>query len=526
MKVVTAAQMAAIEQASERAGVSTDTLMENAGLAVARLAREMLAGIAGTNVLVLVGPGNNGADGLVAARLLRRWGGEVTCCLLTLRPDTDPKMDSALEYGVRVVGTDDGSGSSTLLRLFSRSRLVIDAVLGTGRARPLQGLVKDAMLALEQARSSASGPMLLALDLPTGLNADTGEADPSCPAADVTGALGYPKAGMFRGQGLERAGTVRVLDIGVPPGLPEEESIGLELLTPESVGSRLPSRPLSSHKGTYGHALIVAGSRHYVGAAYLCSQASVRTGAGLTTLASPKGVYPMVAAKGAEAIHLPLPESEGRADPAAADVLKFEQDRKFTAMAVGCGMGTSPNTTEFLERLLFTRSEANDELPPVQRLPTLIDADGLNNLARVKGWEDRARCPLVLTPHPGEMATLTGSPVSEIQAAREDTARNWAERWQACLVLKGAHTVIAAPGRPVQIAPFANPGLATGGTGDVLSGTIVGLMAQGLSPYDAACCGVYIHGSAAQAITARMGQTGLAASDLLAEIPRAIRSLR
>ncbi len=531
MKVVTAAQMAAIERASEGAGVSTDTLMENAGLAVARTAREVLGGIAGAGVLALIGPGNNGADGLVAARHLRRWGAEVTCYLVTPRPEADPKMRLALEYGVRVVWGEEGDADlSTLDRLLSRSRLVIDSVLGTGRARPLQGPVKAAMLRLEQSKAKPGGPFLLALDLPTGLNADTGEADPACPHADLTAALGYPKAGMLRFPGAERVGRLRALDIGVPPGLAEERMVGLELMTPEWVSARLPKRPLDSHKGAYGHALIVAGSRNYVGAAYLASQASVRAGAGLTTLASPESVYPLVAAKGAEAIHFPLPELEGRVDPDAADLLKSQQDRRYTALAVGCGMGASPGGAEFLERLLL-EPDAGAELPAVRRLPALIDADGLNNLSRTKDWARRVRNPLALTPHPGEMSTLTGLPVREIQAAREDTAQEWAERWGACVVLKGAFTVVAAPadsGRKsaVMIAPFANPGLATGGTGDVLSGVIVGLMAQGLSPYDAACCGVYIHGEAAEAVTAQQGRTGLAASDLLEALPKAMDSLR
>ena len=554
MKVVTAAQMAAIERASERAGVSTDTLMENAGLAVAQTAREVLGGIAGAGVLVLTGPGNNGADGLVAARHLRRWGGEVTCYLVTPRPEADPKMLLALEYGVQLARADeDDANLAKLDWLLSRSRLVIDAVLGTGRARPLQGPMKAAMLRLEQAKAKPGGPFLLALDLPTGLNADTGEADPACPRADLTAALGYPKAGMLRFPGAERVGLLRVLDIGVRSplpsglsaaaaaraGLPEEQSTGLELLTPEWVSARLPQRPPDSHKGVYGHALIVAGSRNYVGAAYLASQASVRAGAGLTTLASPESVYPLVAAKGAEAIHLPLPEIEGRVDPAAADLLKSQQDRRYTALAVGCGMGASPGGAEFLERLLL-EPDAGAESPAVRRLPALlpalIDADGLNNLSRTNNWARRVRNPLVLTPHPGEMSTLTGLPVSEIQAAREDTAREWAERWGACVVLKGAFTVVAAPAAfgpaafgsepVVRIAPFANPGLATGGTGDVLSGVIVGLMAQGLSPYDAACCGVYVHGEAGEAVTARQGRTGLAASDLLDALPKAMDSLR
>ena len=520
MKIVTAAQMVAIEQASERAGVSTDVLMENAGLAVARAARDWMGGAAAKRVVVLTGPGNNGADGLVAARHLRRWGGEVTCCLVTPRPEIDPKMDLALEYGVAVLRAADGPGLSRLGLLLGRSTLVIDAVLGTGRARPLEGAVKDAMLKLREARRVGGGPAIMALDLPTGLNADNGEADPACPSVDCTLALGFPKAGMFRFPGAAHVGRLQVLDIGLPPGLSEEQAVGLELLTPEWVSARLPERPLDSHKGTYGHALIVAGSRNYVGAACLSSQASVRTGAGLTTLASPVGVHPIAASGSVEAIHLPLPEdADGRTSPEAALVVR-ESARRYSALAVGCGLGWSAGTTAFVERLLC------EAAPALPTLPILVDADGLNNLSQVADWPRRVTAPLVLTPHPGEMSTLTGLTVAQIQTDREAVAKKWAQRWGACVVLKGAHTVIAAPGQPVAVAPFANPGLATGGTGDVLTGVIVSLLAQGLGPYDAACCGVYLHGMAALSVTGRLGNAGLAASDLLCALPEAMRRLR
>ncbi len=517
MKVVTAAQMVAIEQASERAGVSTDTLMENAGLAVAQAARDELGGAAGQRIVVLVGPGNNGADGLVAARHLRRWGAEVVCCVLTSRPEIDPKRDLATEYGVEIVS---GPSNDTLQRLIRRSRLVIDAALGTGRSRPLTGPVGDAMQVLQQSRGFANPPRLLALDLPSGLNADTGEVDPACPQFDSTLALGYPKAGLLRFPGAERVGRLQVLDIGVPHGLPEEQAVDVEMITRERVASMLPGRPLDSHKGTHGHALVVAGSRQYVGAAWLASQASVRTGTGLTTLASPQGVYPIAAAKGAEAIHLPLPEDgDGRISPAAAEVIR-NSERRFTAALVGCGMGWSAGTTEFLELLVC--KERNS----LSGLPLLLDADGLNNLSRIEAWHTRVPSALVLTPHPGEMSALTGLPVSTIQADRTGVAREWAERWGTTIVLKGAYTVIASPGHLVQIAPFANPGLATGGTGDVLSGVIVSLLAQGLTSPDAAMAGVYLHASAAEIVTNRIGRAGLAASDLLNALPQAIHGLQ
>jgi hydroxyethylthiazole kinase-like uncharacterized protein yjeF len=517
MKIVTAAQMAAIEQASEKAGVSTDTLMENAGLAVAQGAREMV-GAAGVRIAVLVGPGNNGADGLVAARRLRRWGAEVICFVVAGRPESDPKMDLALDYAVRVI---EAIGMEPFEYFLSRSALVIDALLGTGRSRPLEGSVQEAMFCLANVRNGAKPPKLLALDLPTGLNPDTGDVDFSAVPCDVTFALGYPKVGLLEFPGAEHAGDVRVLDIGVPTGLKEEREIQLELLEPRWIAKNLPRRPLDSHKGTFGHALVVAGSRNYVGASYLASQATVRAGAGLTTLATPESVYPIAAAKSTEPIHLPLLENEdGLVDARAAQVLR-EGSRRYTNILLGCGLGLSEGTVAFVEDLLF-----NPESPGLSALPTLVDADGLNNLARIKDWHDRPRGPLVLTPHPGEMATLTGLSTAEIQKDRVAVAREYSAKWNVALVLKGANTVIAQPDGIVMVASLANPGMATGGTGDVLSGIIAGLMAQGLSPAIAASCGVYLHGEAGREIVARLGNTGTAASDLLPEIPAALRRIR
>ena len=528
MKVVTAAEMAAIEQAAERAGVATDALMENAGLAVAQLARELLGGaVAGKRILTLVGPGNNGADGLVAARHLRRWGAESVCYLAAGRPAADPKLRRARDYGAAVYRIEDDPGLHLLERLLSQAELVIDAVLGTGASRPLSGALREVMLRVSSA--GQSGRRLLALDLPTGLNADSGAVDSAYPSAAVTAALGYPKAGLLRFPGAGYAGRLRVLDIGIPPGLPEEAAVGLELLTPEWVAQRLPPRPPEAHKGTFGHALIIAGSRRYVGAAYLAAQAAVRSGAGLTTLASPQSVYPIIAARSAEAIHRPLPEdAEGRIATGAAELLRRESGR-FSALAVGCGMGRYAGGAALLEKLLFSAEPGGDTAGggaddaaaaggwpafPAGR-PVLIDADGLNNLSQIANWPERARHPLVLTPHPGEMSTLTGRPVGEIQADRVAAARHWAGRWNAVVLLKGAHSVIAAPGEPTLLLPAANPALATGGTGDVLSGIIAGLLAQGLPPRAAAGCGTWLHAAAGAQAAAQRGAAATAASDLL-----------
>lgn len=522
-KIVTVAQMAALEQASERHGVSTDTLMENAGLGVAQTGRRLVGGgIAAVPVLVLVGPGNNGADGLVAARHLQRWGARVTAYLVTNRPSPDPKMDLALGYEIEVVRCADDPDLSRLDRLLSRSRLVIDAVLGTGSSRPLEGTVREVMLRLCQTRSWAAPPKLLALDLPSGLNGDSGAVDPACPVVDVTVALGRPKAGLLAFPGAAHVGELEIADIGLPRDLEEDKQINLELLTPGWVAQRLPSRPLDSHKGTFGHALVVAGSRNYVGAAFLASQAAVRVGAGLVTLATPRSVYTIAASKLTEVIHLPLPEDgDGRVSAAGAQLIEKNLSL-YDAMLAGCGLGFSLGTTEFLEQLLLNQTLRGQPAS----LPVIIDADGLNNLSQLGEWWRRLERPAAVTPHPGEMATLSGMATTELQQDRAGSARHWASYWGVTLALKGAHTVVAEPGGIVRVSPFSNPGLASGGTGDVLSGIIVGLMAQGLSPNDATCCGVFLHGYVGESVRRRLGDSGMAASDLLEELPESLTRLR
>ena len=518
MKIVTSAQMTALEQASEESGVSTDTLMENAGLAVAEAARKELGGAAGLPVLVLVGPGNNGADGLVAARHLRRWGAEVTAFVVTARPRQDPKMELAQSYGVAVRSASDDTGMLELDRLLGRCRLVIDAVLGTGRSRPLEGAVKAVMMRLAARRQGPRPPFMMALDLPTGLNPDTGEVDPACPDADVTVALGLPKRGLLAFPGADRAGRLLVVDIGLPPDLAEENELLLELLGPEWVGKRLPRRPLDSHKGTFGHALVVAGSLNYVGAAFLACQAAVRVGAGLVTLATPHEVYSIAAGKLTEVIHFPLPgDDEGRIHPDAAELIRSGLTR-YTCLLVGCGMGWSSGTAEFLERLLLAE-------PPPQ-IPLIIDADGLNNLSGLTDWWRHLGGPATVTPHPGEMATLTGTSTPAIQKDRVAAASFWSSHWGVTVCLKGAFTVVADPDGAVRVSPFANPALASGGTGDVLTGIIAGLIAQGLSPTDATCCGVYIHGRAGESVAEEGGNTGAVASDLIQVLPETISALR
>ena len=519
VKVVTVAQMQALEDASERAGVSKDTLMENAGLACAQQVRRHMGGAAGRKALLLIGPGNNGADGLVIARHLRRWGAEVCCYVVRGRPDHDPKMADAQGYDVDVAHADQDPGFARLTDWLSSSSMVVDAILGAGRYRPLEGTVREVVGLVNRHGFSGSGCSVISIDLPTGVNPETGAADENALVADVTLALCYPKFGIANFPGAGYAGRVEVLGIGLPPQALDGVDLPVEWMSDSAAADLLPKRPLDSHKGTYGHLLIVAGSRNFVGASVLAAMAAHRVGAGLVTLATPESVYPIAASKLTETIHLPLPEdADGRVDITAAEVIR-ERIHSYSALAVGCGLGLSPGTAAFIERLLL--KDVESPMPPA-----VIDADGLNNLARCEAWPARLRSPAVLTPHPGEMATLTGQSTAQVQVDRLSVAANSARKWGQTVLLKGAHSIVASPDGRQCILPFANPALAAGGTGDVLTGLIGGLLAQGVSPYDAARLGGFLHGTAGETVRDRMGSTGVVATDLLRHIPSTINQLR
>lgn len=520
--VVTVREMQSLEAASSRRGVGADTLMENAGLACAGHIRGRLGGAAGRRVLVLVGPGNNGADGLVTARRLRRWGAEVCCYVVRGRPDPDPKMADALADDVPVAAAADDPRFSRLEALLGSSGVVVDAILGAGRYRPLAGPVAEVAARVNEARHAGKF-RTVALDIPTGVNPDTGEVDLETIEADETLALHCPKAGIANFPGAGFAGDITVLDIGLPAQRPTDTQLNCEWMTAAAARELLPPRLLTSHKGDFGHLLIVAGSRHYIGAAYLAAQGAHRVGTGLVTLATPESVYRMAAVKLTETIHLPLPEdAEGRIRPTAvADELRHHIG-VYSALAVGCGIGWSAGTTQVIDRLLLN----SVGVPSLPSLPAVIDADGLNNLSDCPDWPARLSRASILTPHPGEMSRLTGETAGRVQSDRLAAAGGAAAEWQQTVLLKGAYSIVAAADGRKRVLPFANPALAAGGTGDLLTGIIGGLLAQGLAAYDAAALGGYIHGLAAGEVRRRHGDTGIVASDLLECMPDVMASLQ
>jgi len=517
VKILTTIQMRQLEQSCAQIGLPTDVLMENAGKAVAEEVRRILGNIDQRHILFLIGPGNNGGDGLVAARHLHDWGARVSVYLLGQRPARDPKLKPIRQRRITRVEAPKDEDLGRLDEFLASADAVIDALFGTGATRLFGGLILTVLDKVSRARKKRLGLRIIALDLPSGLNANSGAVDPGCLYADNTITLGFPKPGLFKFPGVERVGKLTVVDIGMPEYLAEDAAT--EYIIGEWVKSVLPGRPLQANKGDFGRVLVVAGSINYIGAAYLACSGALRVGAGLVTLATAIRLQSILASKLTEVTYLPLPESRpALISPEAAKLIPQQFDR-YNVLLLGCGLGQSQSAIKFIRSILLGKRK--------QALPSLVlDADALNTLANTPGWWKQLTTDAILTPHPGEMARLAGMTVEEVQSDREGMAKKWAAEWNKTIVLKGAYTVIASPQGQTRVSPIVNPGLASAGTGDVLTGAIAGLVAQGLSLFDAAACGVYLHGEAGEMVKARLGDAGMIATDLLPELPQVIKRLK
>jgi len=502
-----------MDQECVRMGTPVSVLMENAGKAVAEETKAKLGDVANRHILCLVGGGNNGGDGLVAARYLHDQGARVSVYLCSERDADDANLRLVRERKITCVEASKDKNLKEFDKLLASAGCVVDGLLGTGKMRPLKGTFKEVLERAGEARKKRN-LTIIAIDVPSGMDADSGAVDPACPYADVTVTLAFPKPGLFSFPGAERVGELKVADIGIPESL--AESVTMELMTSDWARGVLPKRPLNANKGSFGRVLVVAGSSNYIGAAYLACNGALRVGAGLVTLATPASLQPILAAKLTEATYLPLPESQpGIIGIEAADIVT-RQGTDYDVLLLGCGIGQHPATVEFVSSLIYGK-----ELP----LPVL-DADALNILPKIPNWWQWLTDDAILTPHPGEMSRLCGATVDEVQSDRVGIARRFAAEWHQTIVLKGAYSVIATADGGCRVSPFANPGLASAGTGDVLAGAIAGLISQGLSPFDAASLGVYLHGEAGEMIKNMMGDTGMTASDLLPALPVTIKQLK
>lgn len=517
MKLVTVDEMRALEEAAVAAGSSEAQLMEEAGLAVAQEAWMLLGTLEGRRILVLAGPGNNGGDGLVAARHLHDWGADVVVYAPKGRP-ADANLEELEHRAVPVASGEREAERAQVRELVSASDLVIDAVLGIGRARPLEpgDAMTEALDALAEARRGVTPPKVVAVDLPTGLDADTGAVDPHTVRPDITVTFGLPKVGMYQAPGSEYVGQVQVIDIGIPKEA--QEQVRLELLTARWARTVLPQRPESANKGTFGKVLVVGGCARYRGAPAMAAGAAYRAGAGLVTIACPEEIIPSIAPSITEATWLPQASGEhGELPGTAAGYLRRELPG-FEAVVLGPGLSNTEETRALTWALLA-------DIAADVRNGAVIDADALNAIASFDDGDERMPANAVLTPHPGEMARLLKTTVTDVQTRRMEVAREAAVAFGCVVVLKGAHTVVADPAGRVRLCPFANPLMASAGTGDILAGMIGAYLAQGMPPFDAAALGVYLHAACGESLREEYGDAGLLAGELAARLPRVVREL-
>lgn len=518
--IVTAAQMRDLEAAAIAAGVSERVLMANAGLAVAQEAWMMAGGTDERPVLILVGPGKNGGDGLVAAVRLLEWGPPVHVYLLRARPDDDTEWRACLDAGVPYTVATEDAGFATLERLLSDAAVAVDAIFGTGlhpKERPIEGDAAQVLARLQAAHVAMPPLPLLAVDLPSGVDSDTGYADPLTVAADETVTFECSKVGLVTAPGSLFAGRVVPVDIGVPPEA--RARLGLGTLVLREVRATLPDRPSDGHKGTFGTTVIAAGSRRFPGAARLSAEAAARSGCGMVTLAAPASIQQLLIAF-PDATHEPLPDLDGHHTPEGArTLLRALQQGRARSLLVGPGIGLSDGTRGFVQHLLAG-------LDSVEAIRTVVfDADALTVLADEHGWHTRFAASRVLTPHPGEMAQLTGRSVEAVQATRLATAIEVAAGTGSVVILKGAGTIIASPDGRARISEAATSALAHAGTGDVLAGLVAGFAAQGMEAFEAACAAVWVHAEAARQLSSVYGDAGVLASDLVRALPEGRKAL-
>lgn len=507
MKLLTVKEMLAVERASDAAGHTYDSMMEHAGRSLAEIVHARY-GSRHSKALALVGKGNNGGDALVALAYLQQWGWQ-TAFLLVGR-DGDPLVARARAAGSSAHQWQDIPGNElpALLREFP---ILLDGVLGTGIRLPLRPPVDEFLPLLRKGLPKRM--VVIAVDTPSGVDCRTGEAAPDTLPADLTVTMAAAKTGHYAYPAAGLVGELVCGDIGLPDDLPEWTGIRRQVMDGSGVSALMPERPPDAHKGTFGTAVVCAGSRHFIGAALLAGKAAFRSGAGLITTACPAPMVHMLAGHFPESTWLPLPEKAGSLNEAAADELLGSLGGA-DALLIGPGFGMTEQTQEFIVRM-FSSSE---KLPPM-----VIDADGLKLAARIPDWPDRLPADTVLTPHPGEMAALCGRSVQEIQAARLDSAEHFARVWGHVVVLKGAFTLVASPNGRTALVPISSPALARAGTGDVLAGLITGLRAQGMGAYEAAVAGAWLHGRAGLIALRKLGHpAAVLAGDVLDAVPDAL----
>lgn len=529
MKLVTVSQMQEIEKEADANGLSYDQMMQNAGFGLADVIADLFADDDSLAIVGLAGSGNNGGDALVALTALAEAGWKASAYLVKRKKDALVKR--FVESGGEVFA---GEGAfEQLTEALGSAHVFLDGAFGTGIKLPLKKDVAETLAEINDYLDSLDEPpFVIAVDCPSGVNCDSGETAEETIRADLTVTMAAVKQGLLKLPAFEYVGGLKVVDIGFPPNLSKWKDVCVEVADEDSISALLPERPLDAHKGTFGAALVAAGSVNYAGAVVLAGEAAYRAGAGLVQLAIPASIHTAAAGQIPEATWILLPHLTGVIASGAAEVLLKNLGRA-TAMLIGPGVGCESATKEFIETLLtqratpkraalgFVHEEAGSKETIENALPPLVvDADGLRLLAQIKDWQVKLPAPAILTPHPGEMSALTGISREEIQQDRQSVALKFAREWGHVVVLKGAFTVIAAPDGRMTIIPVASPALARAGSGDALAGVIVGLRAQGLDAYDAATAGAWIHAQAGLYAADDLGSTAaVMASDIVNSIP-------
>ena len=517
MKILNSAQMKAIDRATiEDVGIPGPVLMENAGLQITRFLLDRFPSPAEERIAIVAGKGNNGGDGFVVARHLFNAGGRPKVLLLgrkeDLRGEAALNLGILLKLGLPVRELPDAAAWADAGGDLRTATVIVDAIFGTGLAKPAAGLFARAIDDINKAPG-----YVLAVDMPSGLSSDTFEIIGPCVMADLTVTLAALKIAQVFPPAEDYVGDLAVVDISTPPFLFDGPDFRLELADRGMVRPYFKNRPRSSHKGSYGHLLVVAGSFGKTGAAAMAAKAALKIGAGLVTVATAASGLPAIARSMMELMTEPLAETPEKsiAAEAAARVVELLEGKN--GLVLGPGLTTHPSTAEFVRRLL-----------PKIKVPAVIDADGLNIISSDPGLLGLLKDlpgPVVLTPHPGEFARLTSSSIPDVLARRLELAPAFAERHGVYLVLKGYRTLVAAPDSRVFVNPTGNPGMASGGSGDVLSGLIGSEIVQEKNTLEAVVAAVYAHGLSGDLGSAKLSEKSLTASDLIRFLPQAIKSL-
>lgn len=511
MRIVTSAQMKWIDStAINRYGIPGVVLMENAGRRVAEEVIRLLGGQAG-KIVLFAGKGNNGGDVMVTARHLYNKGMEVKVFLLgredDIKGDSKVNLDIARKINIPVLPLLEGGDLKEVERALEWGQVVVDGIFGTGLKGDVRGIPRQVIRLINN-----SSCRVISVDIPSGVHGDTGEICGECVKADLTVTFGYPKLGLLQYPGAEYTGELVIADISIPSLIGDEAGLNMYLITNDYIRSLIPPRRPNSHKGTYGRGLIVGGSEGMTGAVALASTGCLKSGAGLIKAAIPTALNPILENKLTEVMTVALGERDStRLEMSSINRLEELLDEA-DAVALGPGMGVDRERVKVVE-FIISKS----------RVPLVLDADALNCIALDPQILSKVSAPVIITPHPGEMARLLKCSVSDVQKDRVAAARYFSQEWGVITVLKGANSVIASPQGNIYINTTGNPGMASGGMGDVLTGVITGLLCQRLEPIQAACAGVYIHGLAGDIVASDKGEYGLTATQVAERIPEAIK---